>query len=170
MDLGPYVGGVLQQLDVAAQAGGEEARDLAARLTAPLESALRLALLEALSAAASEITLELAPGSVEVRLRGRDPEFVTSAAPLGQELTAARHDAPPPPPSAPEGDEGATTRTTLRLPDHLKQRMEEAAARQGLSVNSWLIRAVSDALESDRGSRRAGRSGSADQHYTGWAR
>ena len=35
-------------------------------------------LLEALSAAADEITRELAPGSVEVRLRAGDPEFVVA--------------------------------------------------------------------------------------------
>jgi hypothetical protein len=48
------------------------------RLTVSMESAIRLALLEALSAAAGEITTEMAPGSVQVRLRGRDPEFVVT--------------------------------------------------------------------------------------------
>jgi hypothetical protein len=173
MELSPYVDGVRHQLEVAAEAGGEEARELAARLAAPLDAALRLALLEALSAAASEITLELAPTSVEVRLRGRDPEFVTSGPPLGQAGYDESARTPPPPPAtpaAPDADEGGTTRTTLRLPDHVKQRVEEAAGRQGLSVNSWLIRAVTDALESDRGARRPERRGPEDQRYTGWAR
>src|ERR1700721_156120 len=79
MDLQPYVDGVRHELNLAAAAGGAEAQALAARLSAPLESAVRLALLEALSAAVEEITSELAPRSVEVRLRGRDPEFVVSA-------------------------------------------------------------------------------------------
>src|SRR5436305_8879846 len=79
MDLQPYVDAVRHELRVAAQAGGDDAAALAERLTAPLESALRLALLDALSGAAVEITRELAPRSVEVRLRGRDPEFVVSA-------------------------------------------------------------------------------------------
>src|ERR1700732_5621963 len=78
MDLQPYVDAVRHELHVAAAAGGEDAAELADRLTAPLESALRLALLDALSGASGEITRELAPGSVEVRLRGRDPEFVVS--------------------------------------------------------------------------------------------
>ena len=64
---------------VAAAAGGPDAEALADRLTAPLDSAIRLALLEALSDAAEQITRELAPASVDVRLRGRDPEFTVSA-------------------------------------------------------------------------------------------
>ena len=71
MDLTQYVENLRRELAVAADAGGEDARALAERLTAPLESAVRLTLLDALSAAADEITRELAPGSVELRLRGR---------------------------------------------------------------------------------------------------
>src|SRR5664279_2328572 len=82
MDLAHYVNDLQHQLEVAAEAGGEQARVLAERLTAPLESATRLVLLEALSVAASEITRDLAPGSVDVRLRGRDPEFVVTQPPV----------------------------------------------------------------------------------------
>ena len=64
----PYVESLRRELAVAAEAGGPDARALAERLTGPLESAARLALLEALSAAAGEITRDLAPGSVDVRL------------------------------------------------------------------------------------------------------
>src|SRR3984957_13305123 len=79
MDLQPYVEAVCHELNLAASSAGAEAQALADRLSAPLESAIRLALLEALSAGVEEITSELAPRSVEVRLRGRDPEFVVSA-------------------------------------------------------------------------------------------
>jgi hypothetical protein len=71
MDLGVYVENLQRQLAVAADAGGEEARAVAERLAAPLDSAIRLTLQDALTVAAEEITLELAPGAVEVRLRGR---------------------------------------------------------------------------------------------------
>ena len=81
MDLGPYVESIQSQLEVAAEAGGEEARALAERLVAPLDAAIRLALQDALAAAAEEITSELAPGSVELRLRGREPEFVVTLPP-----------------------------------------------------------------------------------------
>ena len=87
MDLAPYVHDLQQHLAVAAEAGGEESRVVAERLSAPLEAATRLVLLEALSAAAGEITRELAPGSVDVRLRGRDPEFVV-ASPSGSARTS----------------------------------------------------------------------------------
>src|SRR3954465_6800353 len=84
MELTPYVDILRRELAVAAEAGGEEARALAERLTAPLESAVRLTLLDALSAAADEITRELAPGSAELRLRGGEPEFVVASPPPGE--------------------------------------------------------------------------------------
>ena len=81
MDLTPYVDTLRRELAVAAEAGGDEARELAERLTAPLESATRLTMLNVLSAAMDEITRELAPGSVDVRLRGLDPDFVVTLPP-----------------------------------------------------------------------------------------
>jgi len=171
MDLTRYVNDLRHQLEIAADAGGDDARQLAERLTAPLDAASRLVLLEALSDAAGEITRELAPGSVEVRLRGRDPEFVVAQAAAAAFEEVAAHPAPASPaPAAPvEIDDGSTSRTTLRLPDHLKVRVEEAAARDGISVNAWLVRAVSDALE-PKGRRAAARDSPAGQHFTGWVR
>jgi len=171
MDLTRYVNELRQQLEIAADAGGDEARQLAERLTAPLDAASRLVLLEALSDAAGEITRELAPGSVEVRLRGRDPEFVVTQAVIPAFEDVADRTAPSSPtPAAPvDLDEGSTSRTTLRLPDHLKVRVEEAAARDGISVNAWLVRAVGDALE-PKGRRPAARDSPTGQHFTGWVR
>src|SRR5712671_4151468 len=89
MDLTLYVNTLRQELAVAAEAGGEDTRALAERLTAPLESAIRLMLLDALSAAADEITRELAPGSVELRLRAGEPDFVVTPAPSDEPLESA---------------------------------------------------------------------------------
>lgn len=166
MDLTPYIDNLRRELAVAAEAGGEDARGLAERLTAPLESAARLALLEALSAAAGEITRDLAPGSVEVRLRGRDPDFVVTSPPAEDEPGSGPAAAvrPPEPPEPEEG--GGTTRITLRLPEHLKPRIDEAAARMGLSVNAWLVRTASAALEPGRSGPPAGMG----RRYTGWVR
>ncbi len=168
MDLTPYVDTVRRDLAVAAAAGGEDARALAERLTAPLDSTLRLALLDALSAAAAEITRELAPGSVDVRLRGRDPAFVVTAAPFGEEDrgVAPPADAPAPP----AAEEGGTSRINLRLPDHLKARAEEAAAREGLSVNAWLVRAVAAAVRPGDGRGPGSGWPQPGQRYTGWVR
>src|SRR5947209_14126340 len=86
MDLRLYVNNIHRQLMVAAEAGGDDARALAERLVAPLDAAIRLALQDVLAAAADEITVELAPGSVELRLRGRDPEFVVTAPPRDRSI------------------------------------------------------------------------------------
>ncbi|MEU6811824.1 hypothetical protein ABZ920_23170 [Streptomyces sp. NPDC046831] len=174
MDLTPYVDTIRRELAVAAEAGGEEARELAERLTAPLESATRLTLLNVLSAAMDEITRELAPGSVDVRLRGLDPDFVVTPPPTdGGGLVEPGPPVEPPaaPPAAPaEGDEGGTARVNLRLPAHLKARAEEAASREGLSVNAWLVRAVSAAVDGGTGPRTAERTRTVGQSFTGWVR
>ncbi|WP_406864262.1 toxin-antitoxin system HicB family antitoxin [Streptomyces sp. HUAS MG47] len=171
MDLTPYVDHLRHELAVAANAGGDEARALAERLTAPLESAARLTILNALSAASDEITRELAPGSVDVRLRGLDPEFVVTPAPEPEAGPSAAPAAPAAP-VVPEGDEGGTARINLRLPAHLKARAEEAAGQEGLSVNAWLVRAVAQALEGGEPARRTtpARNVKHGQSYTGWVR
>lgn len=169
MDLAPYVTELQRQLETAAAAGGDEARELATRLMAPLESALRLVLLEALSTAASEITAELAPGSVDVRLRGRDPELVVTPAPVSafEEPVPGQEQ---PQPAVLDPDDVSTTRTTLRLPDQLKAQAETAASREGVSVNTWLVRAVALALQTPPGSRSAVRPVTTSGRKTGWVR
>ena len=170
MELEPYVATLRQELAAAAEMAGTEARELAERLATPLESAARLALLEALSAAADEITRDLAPGSVHVRLRGREPSFVvTPALPdfFAEPVTPPA--ALPPVPA--DTDEGAIARINFRLGESLKGRIEQAADRAGLSVNSWLTRAAAAALESDDPARGAERRvARGDERFTGWVR
>ena len=155
MDLTQHIEEVQRQLAVAAEAGGDEARALAERLTPTLDSVLRLTLLEVLGAAAAEITRELAPGSVDLRLRGREPEFVVAQPPA--EVAAE--------PSETFSEEGPMTRINLRLPDQLKHRIEQAAEREGLSINAWLVRAASSAVERSgpRGPQPRG-----GQQFRGW--
>lgn len=164
MNLTPYVESLRRELALAAEAGGDDARALAERLTAPLESAIRLMLLDALSAAADEITRELAPGSVELRLRAGEPGFVVAPAPApADEPVELPSDAPPP-----DLDEGATARINLRLPEQLKAGVEQAAGRERLSVNAWLVRLAAAAVAHDdrRPRQRGGRIG---ESYKGWA-
>ena len=158
MDLQPYVDSVRHELTVAAAAGGAEAEALADRLSAPLESAIRLALLEALSEAAEHITRELAPGSAEVRLRGRDPQFTVTAG--VEELPDESVLAPPE-----SDDDGGTWRVTLRLPENLRAGVDAAARRDGLSVNAWPVRAVTAALGAPRRARV-----NTDKSFSGWVR
>ncbi|PKW14613.1 toxin-antitoxin system HicB family antitoxin [Saccharopolyspora spinosa] len=170
MNLGVYVDNLRRELSVAAEVGGEDARALAERLTTPLESAIRLTLLDALSSAVDEITRDLAPGSVDLRLRGGEPEFVVTAPPTDQAFEAeGGQSAPAEVRLALEADEGAMSRINVRMPERLKVRVEEAAAREGLSVNAWLVRAAAAAVEPAE--RPAGHSaGRRGQRYTGWAR
>jgi hypothetical protein len=174
MDLQPYVDAVRLELNMAAAPAGADAQNLADRLSAPLESALRLALLEALSAAAEEITRELAPRSVEVRLRGRDPEFIVSA-PLDEEPTeyagSADNDDKL---FVAQYDDGGTWRVTLRLPEGLREAVEAAARREGASLNSWLVRAAAVASHGASHAATKSESGSSARttghRVTGWVR
>lgn len=142
MELDGYVDRVRSEFAAVSEVAGDEVREVAERLVGPLESTLRLVLLEALSSAADEITLELAPGSVHVRLAGSDPEFVVTTVPTD---AAVAPDVAPP--AVPEGETGPTARINFRPPESLKSRIEEAAGRDGLSVNTWLTRAAAAALD-----------------------
>lgn len=170
MDLDHYVGELRQQLASAAASGGDNTRALAEQLSLSLDAATRLVLLEALSDAASEITREIAPSSVEVRLRGKNPEFAVTVGiqPAFVDRASEAETAPEPPieQETDARDDASTSRTTLRLPDQLKARVEKAAALDGLSLNTWLVRAIADALE-PKSRKAASRSSNS---FTGWAR
>ena len=147
MELGGYVEALRVQLAAAAAAGGKDAMEMAERLTGPLDAATRLILQEALSDAAQEITRDLAPGSVELRLRGRELTFVVTAPPTLESAGESTGDTGRVASGSAEPvGEGVTSRITFRPPDHLKARIEDAAEREGLSVNAFLVRTLSAAL------------------------
>lgn len=154
MELTRYVDSLQRELAVAAAAGGPEAEALAERLTAPLDSAVRLTLQEAVVDAAAEITLAMAPGSVDVRLAGRGLAFVVT--PPAEEVATATSPVAPAeasPRPVDDGDEGGTSRITFRPSDRLKSDIEAAAEREGLSVNAFLVRILTLAVR--RGSAPA---------------
>ena len=164
-----------------AEAGGEETRALVERLAGSLDSVIRMTLLDALSAATEEITRDLAPGSVELRLRGRDPHFVVTLPPAscwtprpgtpGGDVAATGHGA-----SDSEllvAEDGPAARINVRMPEQLKAAIEEAAAKEGRSVNAWLVRSAAAGLQrADRGHRAEPRTGGkrTKQGFTGWVR
>jgi hypothetical protein len=171
MDLTPYVSKLSADLAVAAEAGGEDARALAERLTAPLDSAVRLTLLEALSSAADEITRDLAPGSVELRLRGSEPSFVVTPPPTDDSFAGSAPSAPAvAPPPAFDADDGAMARLNVRLPEQLKARIEEAAAQEKISANVWLVRAATAVLDSTAAQPPVKQARIGGQQFTGWVR
>jgi len=96
-----------------------------------------------------------------VRLRGRDVAFVVTSPP-------SEGDTDEVPAPASDLNDASTSRTTIRLPDSLKLRVDDAAAADGLSVNTWMVRAIADALQGRprRSPKRAVHTGDS---FAGWA-
>ena len=138
MDLTPYLESLRSDLSAAAAPGGPETVRAAELLGHALEAATRLALLQALSDAAAEITTRLHGPVVDVRLRGREADLVVTE-PVTEPAAG------PPPAFGPAVDGGDLARLTLRMPEALKTHVEQAAAAEGISVNAWLVRAVATA-------------------------
>jgi hypothetical protein len=179
MDITQFVEALRRDLSQAAEAGGEDIRAAAERLALALDPALRLTLMDAFSQAASEITNELEGTSVEVRLKGREPIFVV----LGPSAEHAAADAAAAQEAADAGDEygfdedEAVARITLRLPESLKGRAEEMAARRGQSLNTWLVNAARAAASininisaTPWGPGAPGRNRSSNKRIQGWVR
>jgi hypothetical protein len=163
MDMSEYVATLRRELATITRFAGEDVARAAEMLTDAMESSVRLTLLEVLSAAADEITTRLDDAVIEVRLTGSDADFVVSA-------TADEPAEPAPgPPAASEGSDDMA-RVTLRLSEPLKARVEGAASVAGVSVNAWLIRAISQALDGPPGGGGPRKRRGVGTHYTGYAR
>lgn len=181
MDIAPFVESLRHDLLQAAEAGGADIRAAAERLSHALDPAVRLTVMDALSQAAAEITHELAGTSVEVRLKGREPVFVV----IGQATE------PPAMPGSPlraegagddtdggtDGDDEVVARITLRLPESLKARAEELAAKRGQSLNTWLVNAARaaasfniDVSSTPFGPGAPGRNRASNKRIQGWVR
>lgn len=163
MELSDYVGKLRGELASLTRFAGEDVARAAELLTEALDSSVRLILLDVLSAAAADITARLDDTVVEVRLADGEPAFVVTTAPPEGEYDE------PGAAAAAEGDPG-TARLTLRLPESLKARIEAAAARDGVSVNTWLVRAAGRSLETPARGRPAGGRWGPGQRITGFAR
>ncbi len=137
MDLSPYLESLRRDLAAAAAPGGDQVAKTAEILATALDASARLCLIEMLADATAEITTKLDGPTVEVRLRGREAELV---------VTGAEPEAAPQPVPYPETG-GDLSRLTLRLPESLKEAIEKAANAEGISVNAWLVRAASAALQ-----------------------
>jgi hypothetical protein len=173
MDITPHVEALRQDLSRAAEVGGIEIEVAAERLLAALDPAMRLTLMDLLSQAAAEISEQLPGVAIDVRLKGREPEFVVTGAP---QEPAHEPPAPPDEPLDTDGDEGVA-RITLRLPEALKTRAEALAASRGQSLNTWLVAAAKLAAGAagqdgprHQHSHRAGGYGLGGKRLTGWAK
>jgi hypothetical protein len=142
MDLAPYLAALRRDLSTAAAPGGPEIARAADLLAGSLDVSARLCLLEVLADATAEITAKLDGATVEVRLRAREADLVVHQVPPEPPVAPV----PPAPGSAAAEPSGDVARITLRLPDTLKDTVEQAATAEGISVNAWLVRAVAAAV------------------------
>lgn len=185
MDLTPYTQSLRDDLITAASVGGEDARRAAAMLAGALEPAARLAIMNALSDLAAEVTGALRDTTVELTLDGRDvrvsvtehlaPEPVGPGAPAKDYLR--KQDAPHADGTSPEDlkravqdASGELSRTTVRLFNELKSQAERAAAEQGVSLNTYISRAVSDSVRSAVPNKNQRGRGRAERNVTGYIR
>ncbi len=129
MKLQRFIDALKADLSAVAELGDEATADAAGQLVLTLQASVGLRLLDALSEAARELNERLPSGHVEVRLAGQDPELVYFSD--EREAPVAGVDA------------AFTARITLRLPEALKTMVEQAAVREGVSVNTWIVRALS---------------------------
>jgi hypothetical protein len=134
MQMAPFVESVQQDLAALAAVGDPQLGETVHRISAALESSFRLRLLEAVTAAAHELTSQIPTGHVEVRLAGQDPSLVFV------------EDAPAPGPSV-GAEDAFSARITLRLPESLKASVEFAASRDGASVNAWIVQALARSID-----------------------
>jgi hypothetical protein len=132
MQLEPHVDALRGEIQRLASLGDEQAAAAAARLSDALGPTLSLRLLGVLSEAALEVSSQLPAGHVELRLAGQEPSLVYVA-----------DEAPAQPAAA---DDGLTARITLRLPDSLKSSLEAAASQEGVSLNTWIVKALARGL------------------------
>ncbi|WP_439660950.1 toxin-antitoxin system HicB family antitoxin [Lentzea sp. HUAS TT2] len=143
MDLSPYIASLREDLATAASAGDENTRRTAAALSAALEPAARLAIMNALSDLAAEVTASLDGQVVDVRLSGRDVQVVVTGSAEPEPEPGPGHDLP----NFGAGDAtGDISRITLRMINELKAKAEAAASAQGVSLNSFIQQAVGGAV------------------------
>jgi HicB family len=129
MEMARFIESLESDLASVAAVGDEQTRAVAERVLQAIRGSAGLRLLDALGEAALELNAQLPAGHVEVRLSGQDPALVY----VGEEEEAPE----------PAVEDGLTARITLRLPEALKASIEVAATREGISVNSWLVRTLS---------------------------
>ena len=151
MQTAQFIEALQSDLRELAQLGGDELVQAAHSLEGAVKQSATLRLIDALTQVALEVSSQLPNGHLDVRLSGQDPELVYVEE-EGEE------------PQAQAAEDGLTARITLRLPDSLKTTLERAAEMEGVSVNTWLVRALQRSVSSGGG--RAVRSG---KRITGYA-
>jgi hypothetical protein len=139
MQLTGHIDALLADLAMTAELGDENVALAAERLSETLRGSARLRLLDLLSEVTLEISGQLPAGHIEVRLAGQEPSLVYVEERQQEEFGFG----------SPE--DGMAARISLRLPDTLKTAIDDAAAKEGISANAWLVRELKRAVH--RGSQ-----------------
>ena len=128
------VDGLRSDVVAVGELGDETVAVVAERIADVLGRSMPGRILDVLSDAAAELTATLPDGRVDIRVAGDDVDLTyveDGPAPTG------------------EGDE-QSARITLRLGEGLKSRIEDGAAAEGVSVNTFIVRALERGPSSNR--------------------
>ncbi len=155
MQLSNTIEGLQEDLERLAGLGNEAVTEAATLLSGAMGGPATVRLLDLLGEAASELGQQLPAGRVELRITGRDAELVyvdDAGAPAEADLS-----------------DDQSARISLRLPEQLKAQIERAAASEGVSANTWIVRALSRSTSSGRSrSTSSGRSVNSSKRITGY--
>lgn len=174
MDLQPYLDRLRADLGAVSSAAGSEVAATAERLAEALGPSVRMTIVEVLSDAAAELSAELGDALVDVRVRGREPEFTVTRNDdaddeagygyPGADIVLAG--------TAADADDGCQARVTVRMSDSLKARIDEVSAERGLSVNAWIVEALRHATAGQRSGSPSNSNprGRSRRRVQGWAR
>lgn len=168
MNLDPYLASVLADLDRATALADEQTREVAAKVAAAVEPALRLAMVHALSDAAANVTSELTDAAVVVRMEGRDPVLSVHRTEVAAPLPPAPPMCPTLP-SAPDVEDGETARVTVRLPQSLKSQLDRLAVEADQSLNTWIVQVLRRAATGVPSGTDATTPTQSPRRVTGWA-
>lgn len=123
MKLDPVMNEIEAAIDAQLRLAGAEAAEAADDFLFAFRPAVQQGLVRAVEQAAAEVSAQLGDQQVDVRLVDGDPELAVRD--VGGESTRP--------------DDEMEARITLRLPEHLKTVIEDAASSAGESINGWVV-------------------------------
>ena len=127
MKMSLVVDGLRADVAAVGELGDDTVAEVAERIAGVLTRSVPAWVLDLLSEAAAELSSELPEGRVEIRVTGDDVDLAFVA------------DEPTP---GSEDDGELSARITLRLTEGLKSRVEQGAAEEGVSANTFIVRTL----------------------------
>jgi hypothetical protein len=127
-------------LEAVGSMGSDKAMKVADRMITVTLPLAKSRMLEAMSMALTELSGVLGIERIDLRVSGDDVTFVPAEATVVTRTVEQSSD---------------QARFSLRLPDDLKARIDERAAAEGASTNTWMVRALESAV--GRGAHHAPR-------------